>query len=104
MTLEAFGFETAEVVCASMVNAFAKMLGMAVLVTSSVVPMDCSGAGYCFNGVWEKLHQFFFDSCHTSQFIIVNGIHFQADQTMQMVILKDFASHSASFGLVLGAN
>ena len=67
-------------------------------------PNDCSGAGYCFNGVWEKLHQFFFDSCHTSQFIIVNGIHFQADQTMQMVILKDFASHSASFGLVLGAN
>jgi len=27
------------VVCASMVNAFAKMVGMAVLVTSSVVPM-----------------------------------------------------------------
>ena len=35
---------------------------------------------------------------------IVNGTHFQGDQTMQMVILKDFASHSALFGLVLGVN
>ena len=66
MTLEAFGFETAEVVCASMVNAFAKMLGMDVLVTSSVVPMTVPVLATASMVSGRNFIRFFFDSCHSS--------------------------------------
>ena len=79
-----------------MVNAFAKMVGMAVLVTSSVVPMivPVLATASMVSGI--NFRCFFFDTCHSSGLITINYYKwdpFWGDQTMLkcMIIFEEFS-------------